>query len=98
MLTGVKTGKVLGKDTQDKEETVGGIGDDNIRENSVGMLTTIAENPKDAKAGLFLSARNEINNGTAVIVMDMAVAGASTDRAGFEMWLKKSQVGIKNRF
>lgn len=62
------------------------------------MLTAVAKYPKDAKAGLFLSTRYEINNRTVIIIMNMAVAGASADGAGLQVWLKKNHVGIKNRF
>lgn len=48
MFNGIKPCKVFAKDAEDKEEAKGGIGDDHIREDSVGMPTAVTEYPEDA--------------------------------------------------
>ena len=49
LFDGKTTCKVLSQKTQDEEQTVAGIRDDDIRKNGVGMLTAVTENPHHAE-------------------------------------------------
>ena len=40
----------------------------------------------------------EVDDGAAIVVVDVTVTGASTDGTGFKAGLKLSHVGIKKRF
>ena len=64
----------------------------------MGMLAAVAENPHLTKAGLFPVTCPEVNDGTSIVVVDVTVTGAATDRTGLEEGLKLSHVGIKQRF
>ena len=92
------TCKVLPKKAQNEEQAVAGIRDNDIRKNGMGMLTAVTENPHHTKVGLFSLACLEINDGAAIVVVDVTVTGASTDGTGLKVGLKLSHVGIKKRF
>ena len=98
LFDGVKTCKVFPEDAQDKEQAVAGVRDDDIGKNGMCMVTAVTEDPEDAEIRFFLSAGLEVDDGSAVVVMDVAVSGASTDGTGLKVGLKLSHVGIKKRF
>ena len=98
LFDGVKTCKVFPEDAQDKEQAVAGVRDDDIGKNGMCMVTAVTEDPEDAEIRFFLSAGLEVDDGSAVVVMDVAVSGASTDGTGLQTGLKPRHVGIKKRF
>ena len=98
LFDGVKTCKVFPENAQDKEQAVAGVRDDDIGKNGMCMVTAVTEDPEDAEIRFFLSAGLEVDDGSAVVVMDVAVSGASTDGTGLKFGLKFSHVGIKKRF
>ena len=49
LFNGEKSGKVFSEDTQDKEQAVSGVRNDNVREDGMRMLTAVTENPENAK-------------------------------------------------
>lgn len=49
LFNGVKSGKVFSEDTQDKEQAVSGVRNDNVGEDGMRMLTAVTEYPKNAK-------------------------------------------------
>ena len=98
MLNGVKSGKVFTEDAQDKEQAVAGVRNDDIRKDGMCMVTAVTEDPEDAEIRFFLCAGPKVDDGSAIVVMDMAVSGASADGTGLKFGLKFSHVGIKKRF
>ena len=98
LFNGEKSGKVFSEDTQDKEQAVSGVRNDNVREDGMRMLTAVTENPHHTKVGLFSLTCLEVNDGAAIVVVDVTVTGASTDGTGLKVGLKLSHVGIKKRF
>ena len=62
------------------------------------MIAAVTEDPHDAERILHRMAVSEINDGPAVIIMDVTVPGGTTDRAGLLLWLKLSHVGLKEIF
>ena len=84
--------------TQDEEQAVAGIRNNDIRKNGVGMLAAVAENPHHTDVGLFPFTCLEVDDGAAIVVVDVTVPGASADGTGLKKWLKLSHVGIKKRF
>lgn len=75
-------GKVLPQKAQDKKQTIAGIRDNDIRKNGIGMFTAVTDNPHHTKIRLFPFAGPKINDRTAVVVVDVAVAGAPADGTG----------------
>lgn len=98
LLNGTKTGEVFPQDKKDKEQTVAGIGDNDIRKDGMGMPTAVAEYPHDTEVIFLFAAGAKVNDGSAVIIVDMAVSGAPTYRTGLQFRLKQFHVGVKKRF
>lgn len=98
LFNGMKTGEVLAKNKEDEEQTIAGIGDNDIRENGVGMLTVIAEYTHNAEVFFLLLTVLKVNDGSAVVIVDVTVPGTSTDGAGLRFRLKAYHEGVKNRF
>ena len=98
LFNGVKTCKVFPEDAQDKEQAVAGVRDDDIGKNGMCMVTAVTEDPEDAEIRFFLSAGLEVDDGSAIVVMDVAVSGTPADGTGLQMGLKFSHIGIKKRF
>ncbi len=98
LFDGMKSGKVFAQDKEDEEQTVGGIGDDDIRKDSMGMFTAVAKYTHDAEIFFLLPAGSEVDDGSAIITMDVAVSDTPTDGTGFQFRLKLLHVGVKKRF
>ena len=98
LLNGGKSCKVFPEDAQDKEQAVAGVRDDDIGKDGMCMVTAVTEDPEDAELRFFLCAGSKVDDGSAVVVMDVAVSFASTGGTGLQMGLKFSHVGIKQRF
>lgn len=98
LFDGVKFCKVFPEDAQDKEQAVAGVRDDDIRKDGVRMVTAVTEDPEHTKIRFLLCAGLEVNNGSAVVIMGMAVPGAPADGTGFQFRAKQSHVGIEQRF
>lgn len=90
--------EVLPEKAQNKEQTETGIRDHDIRKDGVGVLTAVAEDAHYAETVAGSDSGVEINQGAVIVVVDVAVAGASTEGTGLEMGLKFRHVGIKKRF
>ncbi len=88
----------MSQKAQNEEQAVAGIRNNDIGKNGVGMLTAVTENPHHTEVGLFSFTGLEVNDGAAIVVMDVTVTGASADRTGLKFGLKLSHVGIKKRF
>lgn len=98
LFDGMESGKVFAQDKEDEEQAVAGIGDNDIRKDGMGVSTAATEYTHDAEILLLLSSGLKVNDGSAVIIVDMAVASASTDGTGLQLWLKQPHVGVKKRF
>ena len=98
LFNGVKTCKVFPEDAQDKEQTVAGVRDDDIRKDSMCMAAAVTEDPEDAEIRFFLCAGPKVDDGSAIVVMDVAVSGTPADGTGLQTGLKPRHVGIKKRF
>ncbi len=56
------------------------------------MVTAVAEYPENTKIRFFLSARLKVDNGSAVVIMDVAVSSAPADGTGLQFRPKQSHV------
>ena len=98
LFNGIKACKVFSEDAQGKEQTVAGVRDDDIGKDGMCMVTAVTEDPEDAEIRFFLCAGPKVDDGSAVVGMDVAVSFASTGGTGLQTGLKFSHVGIKKRF
>ena len=98
LFDSMNPGEVFPQDTKDEKQTVAGIRDNDIRKDGMGMFTAFAEYTRDAEMLFLLSARQEVNDGSAIIIVDMAVSGTSTDRTCLQLGLKMLHVGVKEKF
>ena len=97
-FNGVKTCKVFPENAQYKEQTVAGVRDDDIGKDGMCMVTAVTEDSEHTKIRFLLCAGPKVDDGSAVVVMDVAVSFASTGGTGLQTGLKFSHVGIKKRF
>ena len=98
LFDGMESGEVFPQDKEYEEQAVAGIRDNDIRKDSMGMLTAVAEYTHDAEILFLLSAGQEVNDGSAIIIVDVTVSGTSTDGTCFQLGLKLLHVGVKKRF
>ena len=62
------------------------------------MVTAVTEYPGSTEIRFFLSAGFKVNDGPAVVVMNVTVSAAPADVTGFQFRAKQGHVGIKKRF
>ena len=77
-----KTREVFTEKTEKKEQAVTGVRDNDIRKDGVGMPAAVTEDPEDTNIRLYRSAGYKVCDVSAIISMDVAVAGAATYRTG----------------
>lgn len=88
---------MLCKDTQDKEKPVSGIRDDEIRKDGM-CRTAAADKAQDNHLIFNWPAIYEIDNPSAIISVDPAVALGSTAGAGFQFRAERAHIRIKEYF
>lgn len=93
-----KGGKVLPKETQNKEQAETGVRDDDIGKNGMSVLAAVTEDSENTEISGSLLSGIEINDGTSVVVMDMAVPGAVADGTGLQFRAELCHKGIKEKF
>ena len=98
LFNGVKTCKVFPEDAQDKEQAVAGVRDDDIGKDGMCMVAAVTEDPEHTKNRFLLCAGPKVDDGSAIVVMDVAVSGTPADGTGLQTGLKPRHVGIKKRF
>lgn len=97
LLYGAKVCKVLPQKTQNKEQAEAGVRDDDIGKNCVSVLTTITEDSEDAEICFGLLPGIKVNDGTPVVVMDMAIPSAVTDGTGLQFRAELCHKGVKEK-
>ena len=88
----------LSQDPQDKEKTITKIGDDQVREDGMGMPAAGADQTKDRDAGGSGGVVDQIGESAAVISVDAAVPGGPTGRTGLKFRSERGHIGIKKIF
>ena len=86
--------EILCQDTEDEEQAVAGIGDDEIREDGMGMAAG-ADEAKDAEAVSDRGAIYEIHQGTVIIGMDLAVACCPAEGTGLQLGTESNHERLK---
>lgn len=92
-----EAGKTLRKDTEDKEKSISGIRNDEIWKDGMGSAA-VTDKTQDDHLTFYRLSIYEIDNTSAVISMDMAVALCSTTGTGFQLGAKRVHVGVKEDF
>ncbi len=94
---GNRAQEILRQEAENEEKTVGGIRDDEVRKNGMGMAAGTNE-AKDTEAVPYRPASHEINQGTVIIGMDGAGSLHPTAWAGLKFRVESSHEGIKKIF
>lgn len=87
--------KSLSQDTQDKEKAIAGIGDNQIREDSMGVPAAITDQPEDSDFLHNGFPLDKVDDAAAIVSMDPAAQGGTADGAGFPLGPEGIHVGIK---
>lgn len=98
LLYGAKVCKVLPQKTQNKEQAEAGVRDDDIGKNCMSVFTAVTEDSENAEICFRPLLGIKVNDGTPVIIMDMAVSGAVADGAGLQFRSELSHKGVKEKF
>ena len=81
-LNGATSNEVLDKSTKEKKQTEPCVGNDDFGKYCVSMFTTIAIDTLDTMCGNSTFHEMEINQCSAIIIMDMTGASGPTDGTG----------------
>ena len=68
---------------ENKKQAISTVGDDQIRENGMGMPAASADNPADTDGMINRSSGDKVNEIPVIGVMGVAGMGGTTIRAGF---------------
>ena len=98
LFYGAKGGKVLPQKTQNKEQAETGVRNDDIRKNRMSVPAALTEDSEDAEVCFRPLTGIKVNDGTPVVVMDMAVSGAVADGTGLQFRTKLRHKGVKEKF
>ena len=89
--------EILRQDTEDEEQAVARVGDDEVREDGMGMAAGTDE-AHDAEAVADRGTTYEIHQGTAIIGMDAAGTPGPTAGTGLQFRAEPLHKGIKQGF
>lgn len=94
----MQAGKVFTKHPKDEKEPITGIRDDEIREDGMGMVTTIAVDSENTEIVSDLISVSEVDDVPPIVGMDPTLSHRTTDGAGLQFWPELSHERYKNRF
>ena len=92
----MKMGEELSKDAKNEEQAIAGIRNDNVWQNSMCMLATVAEYAHDAEIIFDQVTIAKVDDISAVVVMDVTCTLRFTDRTGFKLRYELIHEYIKN--
>lgn len=84
--------------TENEEQAVIGVRDNDIRKNGMGTPAAVAENPEYADIRFHRFSGDKVCDVSAIISVDAAVTETATDGTGFLIRLKMGHVSVKERF
>lgn len=91
------TQEILRKNPEDKKETVGGVRDDEVREDGMGMAAGTGK-AQDAEAVADRTPLNKVNKGAVIVSMDSAGAFRPAAGTGLGFGTETGHEGIKKFF
>ena len=89
--------KILCHDTEDEKKAISGVGDDEVRKDSMGMAAG-TDQTQDAEAVADRGATDEIHQGAVIVGMDPAGTLRPTAGAGLQFREEPVHEGIKQSF
>ena len=89
--------EVLSQDTEDEEQAVAGVGDDEIREDGMGMAAGTDE-AHDAEVVADRGTTYEVHQGAAIVGMDTAGPPGSAAGTGLQFRAEPGHEGIEQGF
>lgn len=89
--------EILRQDTEDEEQAVAGVGDDEVREDGMGMAAGTDE-PHNTETVADRGTVYEVHQGAVIIGMDLAVPLYSTAGAGLQPGAESGHEGIEQSF
>ena len=92
-----KVQEILRQDTEDEEQAITGVGDDEVREDGMSMAAGTDE-AEDAEAVSDGGAADEVNEGAVIAGMDPAGAVCPTAGTGLELWAESRHKRVKQGF
>ena len=92
-----KVQEILRQDTEDEEQAITGVGDDEVREDGMSMAAGTDE-AEDAEAVSDGGAADEVNEGAVIVGMDPAGAFCPTAGTGLELWAESRHKRVKQGF
>ena len=90
--------QILGNDTEDKKESIGTVGNDEVREDGVSMSAAGIEHLGYPDSVIDRLTGDEIDEITVIGSMVAAAAGSTTIRAGFQFRTEIRHERIKQKF
>ena len=93
-----KSREVFAEQTEEKEQAVTGVRDNDIRKDGVGMHAAVTEDPENTNIRHHRFSGDKVSDVSAIISVDAAVPQAATDGTGFLAGLKMRHVRVKKRF
>ncbi len=96
-VNGSEPQEIFRQDAEDEEKAVGGIRDDEVRKNGMGMPAGTAK-AQDTEAVPDRYSAHEINQGTVIIGMGGAGTPGPAARAGLQFRTERVHEGIKKLF
>ncbi len=94
---GSRTQEILCKDAEDEKEAIGGVGDDEVRKDGMGMAAG-TDKAQDAEAVSDRASVNKVNKRTVIVGMDSAGAFRPAAGTGLGFRTKTGHEGIKKVF
>ena len=96
-LYGRQAQEILRQDTEEEEQAIAGVWDDEVREDGMGMAAGTDE-AQDAEAVADRNAAYEIHQGAVIIGMDPALPLCTTAGTGLQLRAESVHEGIKQGF
>ena len=90
--------EIFTKDTEDKEQTVGTVRDDEIREDGMGRAIAVTDTAEDGDLMSDTFSTNEVDEIALVIAVNMEFSRGITDRTCLKFWSYKGHELLKQKF
>ena len=96
-LHGRQVQEILRQDTQEKEQAIAGVGDDEVRKDGMGMAAG-TDKAQNAEAVADRGATHEVHQRTAIVGMDPAASLSPTTGTGLQLRAESLHERIKQDF
>lgn len=98
LLNRLKMAEVFGQNTGNKEDTVSSVRNEMIREDSVGVVTTVTDNSCNAERKSDLFSADKVGDSAIVVGVNMAFAFCFAYGTGFFLGNELFHVSVEKNF